>query len=886
MEIIIDITKIDSKTLVLTANKRLSATLHDIYNEAKVKEGQIAWHTVNIIPLNVWINKLYIDSNHEQVLLGRIKSLILWEDILRKQNEDFDINSTVIKKSYDAFSLLNSYLCKLPTDLYLTKEALSLKKWMTLYKEKLKKENLIDSNLIFEKIIPIITDEFQKNEEAKKQYNKVIFAGFLESTPQIEKLKEVFISQGVETFCYKIKPLKNKCTIKKTAGKIPLKEFDTIEEEVRERAKEIRQIHQRGMTIGVVIPDMNRYKDIVIREFKKELNPETVLNPLKEEETFNITLGSTLTDEKINNNAIDLLKLKGQIFDTEVVINTLFCPYIYTKNQLSDISSLDFNLRDYNHSFSTFKFLKEKLTNKNIQKKLDIIESYSNDNEKKPINKWAEAFDAFLNGLNYSKNEMDLSHKEFKAFSHFKDGLQELTSLKDLRGDISKDKAITLLIKILENIVFQIESESNEIEVIGPLEAFGKTYDMVYILGLDEETLPSLPSPNPFIPIFFQKEHSMTRSSFDKELNYGFKLLESLLLLSDNINFSYAKNLSQKTVEKSPLIKNISRAVEHEKIKSFSIEENLLNKAKTEEIDEEKIVALDENILKNKTFSTRTVKNQSLCPFKAFSEDRLYIKEVQEFEFGLNQMERGSIFHKSMELFWGDVKDKNTLDELVKENELTEKINFFCEQAFKDIKNLSKEYLKIEKEHISLLMRKAVEQDLQRENFRVIEREKIVETEIEDVFFKFKIDRVDELRTSEQLLIDYKTGTAKINNILGARPKEPQMLLYNLLGDYSALAFSQVKLKGSAFLSIAKDKEGEASFKTFNNFNEIKEDTNIKSWDDLQESWNNTIINLIKEFKNGHVEVNPLIDNNGEPCKYCNMESFCRIFEKENTDNI
>ena len=50
------------------------------------------------------------------------------------------------------------------------------------------------------------------------------------------------------------------------------------------------------------------------------------------------------------------------------------------------------------------------------------------------------------------------------------------------------------------------------------------------------------------------------------------------------------------------------------------------------------------------------IKNQSICPFKAFAETRLYGREWDEGIFAFDQRDRGTFIHNALAIFWREVQ--------------------------------------------------------------------------------------------------------------------------------------------------------------------------------------------------------------------------------------
>ena len=137
---------------------------------------------------------------------------------------------------------------------------------------------------------------------------------------------------------------------------------------------------------------------------------------------------------------------------------------------------------------------------------------------------------------------------------------------------------------------------------------------------------------------------------------------------------------------------------------------------------------------------------------------------------------------------------------------------------------------------------------------------------IEDTIIKLRLDRVDETQNG-LIVIDYKTGIATINDWLGERPDNPQMLLYflSISPQPSSLTYALINNKQLKFLGISKHSW------PHNKLNE--------QFDRLIVEWKNNILQNVNKAKVIYPILNP---KNKEKCKNCEIKKLCRIYEMNN----
>ncbi|MDF3055529.1 MAG: recC, partial [Gammaproteobacteria bacterium] len=80
------IQNLDSHTLVLTANSRLSTYLKKKYDMVQSHTGKKTWQTLNCLPFDQWIYKVVENATTTHTILNDAQELALWENIISQAN--------------------------------------------------------------------------------------------------------------------------------------------------------------------------------------------------------------------------------------------------------------------------------------------------------------------------------------------------------------------------------------------------------------------------------------------------------------------------------------------------------------------------------------------------------------------------------------------------------------------------------------------------------------------------------------------------------------------------------------------------------------------------------------------------------------------------------
>jgi len=121
---------------------------------------------------------------------------------------------------------------------------------------------------------------------------------------------------------------------------------------------------------------------------------------------------------------------------------------------------------------------------------------------------------------------------------------------------------------------------------------------------------------------------------------------------------------------------------------------------------------------------------------------------------------------------------------------------------------------------------------------------------------KLIIDRIDEVNIEgndhgQQIIIDYKTGSANTNSWLSNRPEQPQLPLYVLSSEspVAAATFAVINVAQQQFVGFSETPN------LLPNVQPPGKRTEPESWDELLKQWQQALTKLADEFKQGYAAV-------------------------------
>jgi RecB family exonuclease len=160
--------------------------------------------------------------------------------------------------------------------------------------------------------------------------------------------------------------------------------------------------------------------------------------------------------------------------------------------------------------------------------------------------------------------------------------------------------------------------------------------------------------------------------------------------------------------------------------------------------------------------------------------------------------------------------------------------------------------------------------ELTRPPFRVKSRElEMEDAVIGPLRLKVRVDRVDVADDGGEIILDYKTGSAKPAQWLGERPDQPQVPLYAVLSDANDLA-------AVAFASVRAGKDlGLSGYEAAPGLLPGASRLKAESFAAQIEEWRGVLTALAVDFHSGDARVSP--KEYPGTCRYCKQRLLCRL---------
>ncbi len=871
--------------LIITVNDRLARHLLQGYDRCMQDAGRVAWVRPQVLSLAAWLGRcrhLLPDALGllSPVQCQRVWELIVAEDSERSDNPLLQVPQTA-RRAHQAHQLLLRHAVDFRPEEG-AEDHRAFLRWRHAWQQMSAERGWHDSAELPWLLSAAVTEKQIAAPE------RLVLAGFDELPPDLLHLCETLRRHGTAIDPWQPQ-LHTDNLCRRTTGLDPA-------DEVRRCARWARRIlaDRPAAAIGIVAPQLEAYQPLIERIFLEELDPQALLQGEETPQVFNMSLGHGLDREGVVATALTLLRT-GSKLDFATLSWLLRSPYLGAAEEEGTGRALvESELRRTGRtewSLARLAGTLDRLVKRTghavpgMQQFVEVLRSDLARPIKRMPGDWAEHFARLLHRLGWPGARV-LSSREHQAIQNFREVLGEMASIDRVSGTLGREAASGLLARMAGSCSFQPEGAESRIQILGSLESAGLTFDHLWVLGLHDKALPSPPAPNPFIPLPVQRRERMKRADAERESLFAVQLAGRLFRAAPDVVLSWPLQDDSGGLRPSSMIVDFP---EDEPPMLCSHAPTLLlhaSRPTLEEIVDQKAPP----VCSRKPFNggTGILKDQALCPFRAFAHHRLRSEGLEAPEIGVDNMSRGSLAHSVLEYFWKATETQEALLALDEDSLLAQ----LDESAAKAIERLEKEkrcdlpqrQKTIEQQRLVRLVRQWLECEKLRGAFRVVASESIHQLTIGNLQIRSRVDRIDQLADGRHAIIDYKTGKVDPLQWLQDRITEPQLPAYSLgLADnkLDAVMFAVVRGKENecGFRGLARNGDAWPQDATPRGAAALFAEKGWLGFEDVLAHWQRTLPALGDAFASGEASVDPI--NRKQACTYCDLTPLCRVSEQD-----
>jgi ATP-dependent helicase/nuclease subunit B len=871
---------------VIASSARAARALRRLHGEAQRQQGLEAWQSPDILDWDSWLNRLWqkrLRSGSEtRLLLTTLQEQQVWVELVRPSIEGLRLISVpgVAELAQQAYALLCAYgaLDFLSGEKHGGPDVESFRKWARGFEHKCRQEDWLSRGKL-----PLVLQEAVLAGQGEASF-RLMLTGFDRITPAQQDLIDALREQGHDI------ALAEPAEISQTEPNLLVEAVDK-RDEIATCAlwvqRELAAAEAQGQTtrIAVVVPGVARERPEIERAFRQILAPEAVAVGARDLPLpYEFSLGVPLADVPMARSALLLLRWMNEALSQAQVSWLLLSGFIgEQQDELLAIAEFDVGLRrramrqpeqDLD-SFLQSAHPPEKLRHR-LRTGRRLLHEYSAMN----FAQWVSVADQVLEAVHWPGAHV-LQSEDFQVQARWSQLLDSVAALSFDGRLASYAEFLEVLEGQAKQTIFAPESHDAPVQILGPLEAAGLTFDALWFLGADDANWPAVARPQPFLTRSLQRTHNMPHADSTADWKLAQQVTTRLKKSAAKCVFSFPAQNAEGPCRASTLVSSEKQKMEARALR-ISIGAN--DSVAPEEdfpslLIEEEPAAVLPWPKEQDAGGAEILRRQAACPFQSFATRRLSARPMDATDWGLEARERGSVVHKILESLWVELKTRDALLEAVREARLHAIVEQHVKAALQKYRERTPEhswsqaYLDAEEERIVSLIEEWLAYEAQRADFTVEAGEEKLAATVGDLKLQVRVDRIDAV-DGGRVIIDYKTGLLSGVSWDGPRPDEPQLPLYAGFGQIDHLRgvlLGRVREDKVKFIGRVEDARlvmpGDAKL------------TRPPYGAAMLQGWQNVLLDLAEQFLNGEAQVDP--KQYPKTCEFCDLPGLCRIAESD-----
>jgi probable DNA repair protein len=872
-----------AKIAVVTPNRRLARALTAGFDAHQSAKGLVRWETADILPLGAFVARAWSEAMHGPkggtlaAPLTQAQALALWMQVIRHDSTDevFLSPPEAAALAMDAWQIEHEWrLRETGGHGPLSDDAQAFREWAQRFGADCERLGAIDGARLADRVAALYRDG------SAAPPAQLVCAGFDIVTPQMAGLLEAIAGTGCDVA--QLAPLSGR------AARIVRRPCADARAEVAEAAAWARSRLEAdpGARIGIVVPELASRRASLGRALAAAMEPGR-LWPSATPRPFNFSLGEPLAGHALVADALAVLTLCGPRIAFKEASRLLRSPFIAAaEREIAARARLDAWMRDRVARHVTIDQLVALALHPEapgcpaLRESLAQLAKLRRERlfEVQRPSGWARAFGDALLTAGFP-GERGLDSAEHQALAKLHELFTEIASLDRVSGKLRFTDALSRLARLASATLFQPETPDVPVQVLGVLEAAQLEFDHLWVMGLAEEVWPSPPRPNPLLPIERQRAAGIPQASAEASLEFCRRIALGWKHATGELVVSHPLREGDRELLASPLIAGIE-AAEAEAGSPETWGAMIHASAAREAFEDAAAPALVNDAALHG--GTQVLRDQALCPFRAFARQRLRAEAPELPHDGLDAMERGTLVHAVLAKAWKEAGTKAAMDalgEAGREALLSSVAEEAVKRKQRDRADLSgRRFGVLEQARLVRVATEWIAYELAaRGDFTVeaVEDKRLLA--VGPLSLRTRLDRVDALPDGSRIVIDYKSTAPGAGAWLPPRPEEPQLPLYLVAGETNAvaIAFAQVKAGEAKFVALARDKDMLPGAKVPKGEEGA---TPEALWQSQVANWKRELERLAGDFVAGDARVDP--KQPGKTCNGCDLHALCRIHER------
>jgi ATP-dependent helicase/nuclease subunit B len=882
---------------VITGNQRAARTLRRSFDLRQRALGHSHWQPADILAWDSWLaaqwRRLLLEGHASSLLLNSTQEHMLWRTVIAADPASLSLRpiDSLAELAADAWDRLCSYggAHRLKSTAN-TADTRAFVRWANEFERRCQSAQYLPAAELPEKLRTAISSGQITLPRG------FLLVGFDAMTTIQQRLIASIRATGAEIEQF------DPAAESEQTHSVPslLLQAADSHAELRACARWLRErlAKDPNARIAVIVPDIAAERPAIERTFRGILAPEMQnITAPAENGPFEFSLGIPLDRTPMVATALDVLRWCAGPLSLDRVSALLLSPYFAATGR--DVAASPQDELTARAEFDAFVLRDRPLLQPQITAD-ELASLLSHPRSSSQLSDLRVHLRAFTAAVRRSALARDRSHAEcsavfqqmldaagwapvagldsteFQTRSKWESVLDELASLDfDPQSTrVSFKTALDALVRIASQTLFAPESRHAPVQIMGPLESAGSSFDALWFLRAGDLSWPPVPSLNPLLPYSLQRDFAMPGADIAGDTTHARHITHRIAASAADVVFSYARETADGRQRPSPLLATLSlqpAAVAHEDSEVVPIPLDSL-------LDTTPVPAPPAAALRG---GASVLEAQAACAFRAFAERRLFSTPLDSVSLGLNMRDRGTIVHNVLHSFWTQVRSQAELRAMPTADRdalLTQCIeSAIAREHANPSAGWATAYIKAERERLFRLLRPWLEFEATNRPPFVVKssEEELQAVPIGPLHLNVRVDRIDETvpaissEAPAEIILDYKTGFADPSGWEGDRPDAPQLPLY-------AVVSAAPQLAAIAFASIRPGKfMGLAGYQSQNGILPHAKRGQTLDLEVKREEWRQALTALAVDFHAGRALALP--KDYPRTCRYCRQRLLCRL---------
>ena len=864
---------------VLTASRRLAHAIRLGYARHAQQQGLNAWRTPHVLPWSAWLRQQHLDAraagSHRATrsrVLTATQARILWDDIVAGSHTARDLlnPANAARLAARSWRRLHDYLIPLERlQAFDAPEAQALYAWCREFERRCAALDAVDESRLAQ----------WAHDSELVPTEQLAFAGFDAMPPAMTRLVERWRAQ--ERVVAIAATPRDSVEIEIVAADDATAELDLAAQWARDR------VLAGASNVGVILADLASRREEVRRVFEDVFLPgarQTLSGSLPVPVV--VAAPAPMSEYPMIDAALLVLQLAARECTSIDAGRLLRSPFIAGGQSERALRALaDLRLREEQRDRWNWFELERWAALTGCDRLLQVARDLNGllrGLGSASASEWTERFHGLWLAVGWP-GDRTLTSAEHQTLEKFHGVLAEFGALDAVTGRMSLQQALACLRDLLNDTQFEPETASAAVTVIDSATSAGMLFDALWVAGLDADRLPAPVTPDPLIPLEVQRVAGIPEATASGVLQQATAQLQRWTSSAATVVLSWPQRNGDIELVRSPLLGEIAGAIHRaaQSMPAASLRRVLFEQRPTlQTIRDDRAPRLPPREARG---GARTIELQSRCAFRAQAEIRLRAERLPRVSLGVEPVDRGALLHRVLAEVWGEFRSQQQLLALADdalERLVRDSARRHAAQALPTDIRYRHRLASLEIETAVRQVMKLLAQEKLRPPFAVRFAEAAEPYAIGGLSITLRPDRIDELASGGEMLIDYKLGNSNMPrdwlDVWPGRPRSPQLPLYGLA--------HADRLKALAYVVLAP---GAVEYRGWTDGTDVGVDVwpyprgvridlgDAPDWPALMHHWSFTLTKLAERYVAGEANVDPLPFE----CANCHLSTLCRINE-------